>query len=381
VLSLSYLRDQRAIHGNQSLTHRFFTAPPGDNLERPSLLQEVNVVSTGAGGLESYALGAATSFGDLSVGAGLSLHTGDIQLAREERIRITNLVDENGEPRSGIVSDYLMSEGSRWNVSGYSLNVGVLWKATPWLSLGAVYRGGWSSEEPYEVTYRMTGYDRTLIPDGRYFDLALSATEPAKVRFPDAFGGGFAIRPIPPFTLAFDVTWTRWSEGVITNLPLVVRAGPRPECPPSCLEAVVADISYPSEALASADLQRDQLALRFGAEYVFRPGRLIFPLRAGVYRLPSIAPLYADRISETGRSFDTDPETDFVGMTAGIGIVMPIGTSSRLLFDVAGIIERADSGWRQRVSLDTTPAEISLTSTSDRSVTNRRLVASLIIYF
>jgi hypothetical protein len=376
--SLSYLRDQRAVRGRGPLVIRYFQAPPGEPAEQPVGLEEIDEHVSGAGGLDSFALGLATSFGSLHVGAAVHYHRGDVRLSSEDRVRFTSLVDEAGEPSVGVRSDYVESEASTWPVRAFSVNLGALWKPLTWLSVGAAYRSGWTSAEPYALHYRTVGYDESLIPDGRYFDLSTTVTERVELRFPDSFGGGVAVRPVPPLTVSFDATWTRWSEARINGVPYVERVS-GPECPPECLVVSQEDILYPSEAPAESNLQRDQLALRLGAEYVFRPGRIVVPLRAGVYRLPAIAPLFADRIGDTGLHFDTDPETDFTGLTAGIGVVMPIGGSARLLLDLAAIVETAESGWRQTQEVD--DAGATLTSTADRSIRNRRIVASAIVYF
>ncbi len=386
-LALAYTKQGRSGESSQDIYFRDSSNFPNlpDLVERPYGQGEIAATITGSGGLDIISLGIATGFlSKLFLGASVNYFRGEVATTGEARFRGASLRDESGAPHYLLTSDYIESDFSNLPIKGLSANLGILYKPSAWLSAGLVYRSGWSSTENHLYRLRNRGYDRDLYPDGRVYDITLTSNESSTIEFPQSFGAGIAVRPYTPLTLSVDVTWTQWSRGKITNFPRAVQTCANPECTEGKLVFVYGDVAYPSESPREANLQEDQVALRLGAEYVFRPGRVLVPVRVGAYRTPAIAPLFSDRVlSADQRVFDTDPHTPFTGLTAGVGVVLPVGTETRLLVDFAGVVEDAASGWNMDVSLTSMNGEVIGRSqrTSSRQVTNKRFIGSLILYF
>jgi long-chain fatty acid transport protein len=105
--------------------------------------------------------------------------------------------------------------------------------------------------------------------------------------------GGIAFKPIPEFTLTFDVQWTQWSK--LDEIVLT-------------LEDQVWNVILEEEDAKLAFRWKDKAQIRFGAEYWLSPK---FALRAGYYYDPGPAP------DETRNILL--PVTDFNSIAGGIG--------------------------------------------------------------
>jgi hypothetical protein len=147
-----------------------------------------------------------------------------------------------------------------------AFNLGVLWRATDRVSLGAVYRYGPSF-----------GFDvRSIAGD----DSQVFASERANFDLPDVAGVGIAVRPTEELSVSFEYNRVSYSD--LGDDPVSVFANP-----PSVMAKLRA---------ADAD------EFRAGAEYVFAGLRYPLALRGGVWRDP------AHRVTHILGDLEDDPD-------------------------------------------------------------------------
>lgn len=167
---------------------------------------------------------------------------------------------------------------------GIGATLGVQFRPNARLSFGAVLRTA--------STLKFRG-------SATIANLALLGTNSASdmqrdVTWPMGIAAGAAVVPLDGLTLTADIQWTQWSK----------------------IQSIATTYVDPTwEALMTADGRtvlpmawQDTLQIRFGAEYLLRPG---FALRAGFYVDPSAAPDKTMNILL--------PNYDFKGITLGAG--------------------------------------------------------------
>ena len=203
-----------------------------------------------------------------------------------------------------------------FDLSGFSFNAGAIAQPSEKLNLGLVVK----TRLHADVTLGRTRADFTSQPEGLPDLVTVNAfsSDAVSLDLPGAIGFGFSWRPASPLTLSADYTRTYWSRARIHNYftlppgdggadlipsPSDCTVEPRPA---SCPE-VFASLPFPSLVEGS---QNDTGEIHLGAEYVFIPGRVKVPVRAGYVAATQY------RRQQRGLSARYD------GLTAGVGIVV-----------------------------------------------------------
>lgn len=219
-----------------------------------------------------------------------------------------------------------------FRLSGWNLNLGLIWSPIEQLNLAAVYKTRFRAS----VDLERSRVDLVTPPSSNQFE-----SSDINLAFPAAFGVGASWRPTTPLTLSADYSRTQWSRGRIYNyftLPITPDTQQR-----------YAILPFPT--LGDEARQRDAEQLRAGVEYVLILGRLKLPLRAGCF---------ADR-----QLFATfNPETQlrdkipvYQGYAAGTGISV-----GRLLLDLAWVHQRGHQLEADLEADDPTPRDTSFRS-------------------
>ncbi|MEO6326366.1 MAG: hypothetical protein ABIT01_17460 [Thermoanaerobaculia bacterium] len=363
---ISYARNARPLNATESTRTDFFDRPGGTNLA-PDLSD--STVSS-FGGYDSIGLGFGTGFDEkLYIGFTVNYWTGSTSTSTETRFR--SLVNAPGGGQA-VFADFTTETFDEQRYNGLSASVGILVKPSSKFSVGLTYRGGWSGSDVYESRFDQHGvYTFDPAQQPLPFRASGAQTSNGTLSWPGTLGGGFAFRPIEALTLALDGSITQWGQASISRVPTARYDGnctvaAVTNCPITFTES---SVKFPSQVGDSSVEQNNQTAFRFGVEYVLRPGNLIIPLRAGAYRIRTIAPLYDES--------DQDPDVNFNGVTAGIGFAFPLGNGS-LLFDAAGVFDRASTNRNSDVVVDRV---VTQRLTGDRKVTNSRFIGSIIYRF
>lgn len=352
----SYTRNVRPLDANFSYRLNFFNQPGGTDLG-PDLFDTSYDAS---GGYDSAGLAFASSIGDkLYIGTSLNWWFGGTTLD------ITEKYVSKGTGNVTLI-DSTQTRHDSLDVSGLSANVGLLFKPSDKVSLGLVYRGGFSGTEKEASTFRSTGVFRNNQGQMVPFTNASSVEFDSTLNWPATIGGGIAVRPVDVFTIAFDGSYTFWSDSYLNRL--VTACGDADGCFNDFVRFPSLSARFPE--------QNDQTALRVGLEYVLRPGSITLPVRAGAYRVRTIAPFYS-----VG---DTEPGTWFTGFSAGLGLAIPAGNVN-VIFDVGATFDRASSTAGNYVgtfqNTDGSTTDLPVTQTGERKVANTRVVSSLIVRF
>lgn len=242
------------------------------------------------------------------------------------------------------------------SLRAFNANLGMLLKFRR-VSLGATARlpftGDYDLAETGTITQQETGRATATIP--------LDNDARARMRWPRALGAGIALRPFSKLTLSADVSKAYWSRAVIEDVPSGALLTP-------ASADAYADRNFFDLDVAAQTSTRDTLQWRAGAEFLITTSRVIFPVRAGVYRDRS--PI-SDLSNDEGREIE--------GLTAGIGL-----NFSSFVLDVG--FERRKSAGTVGLRLSRTPTTTGPTTgatlgLSSENVREDRFVASLIYRF
>lgn len=370
---LSYARNARPLNGTEDLRFDYFDRPGGTDFA-PDIY---NTKVSSFGGYDSFGIGFGTGFDEkFYIGFTVNYWTGSTSTSTDSHVRFFVNNPAGGQ---SLFGDFNTQTFDEQRYSGLSASVGILVKPTPKLSIGLTYRGGWAGSDVYQSKFSQAGFytfnvtqGSTTTPQYLPFRSSASQTSNGTLTWPDTVSGGIAFRPVEALTLALDGSTTQWHRSSISRLPVSASTGNCTfgtdnvlNCPVGFTEVAV---PFPSQTTDDALEQNNQIAFRFGVEYVLRPGSLILPLRAGIYRIKTIAPLY-----ETA---DQDPDVNFDGITAGLGLVLPFGNGS-LLFDAAAVFDKASTSRSFDRVLETGRVRL----TGDREVKNSRYIGSLIYRF
>jgi long-subunit fatty acid transport protein len=237
------------------------------------------------------------------------------------------------------------TQESDYDLSGWNVNLGLIWSPHPDLNVGAVFKTPFTGDvvltksrvDSQEVTPPVP--PRTNEASSPDPDLGLG---PVTLELPAAVGLGVSWRPRSRLTVSADYTYSYWSKGKIHNfftLPQPV-AGATPTPYPT--------LPYPT--LDPSVSQHDTEQVRGGVEFVFILGRVKVPVRAGAF---SDGQYIED-------FYKTAPR--FTGFSAGTGLAI-----GPLLVDFAYIRE---SGRYQAAAA---------TPSTTVSVHGQRFVASAIL--
>ncbi|HEY7410055.1 MAG TPA: hypothetical protein VII13_04910 [Vicinamibacteria bacterium] len=272
--------------------------------------RDIRIEIDSSGGFDAVSLGAGVHLGrGVRLGASLNRWVdGHAQ-------RLVRFVERRGE------------QTLDFGISGWNVNLGVIVSPTESLNIGAVLK------TPFDASVAMQRYrvDRFSTGDDESTDIvSLNSwrSDAVVVEMPGALGLGVSWRPRSTLTLSADYTRTNWSEGRILNFFTLAPSPPEgpPPRPPESGDTYPV-LPYPS----LQGEQADTVQFRGGAEYVFRTGGLLLPVRVGAF---------TDRQHFRPGEDDVRREAPvFYGFTAGTGVIV-----GPLLFDVAYVYEKGDYG-------------------------------------
>lgn len=367
---VSYSRNARPLDADANYRIDFFTKPGGVN-QGPDYY-DIAVRSTG--GYDSIGVGLGSGFDDkLYIGFTLNYWYGKTTTTYDQVFRSV-FVQGSGTTE---LSNYRLEIESERRLSGLSANVGILFKPVSQLSIGLVYRGGWSGESNGKSRLTAAGSDTFAFSDGSTKFVQFRGTggldSDTTLAWPSTIGGGITFRPIDPLTIALDASGTFWKRSFSNSTPRLASG-----CHGTLVNGVVnctfdfasTDLEFPSLADVGTVDQNTQSAFRAGVEYVIRAGSLVVPLRVGAYRIKTIAPIYGNG--------DTDPGAFFTGFTGGLGFAVPVGGGS-ILFDAAAVFDKASTSINNLKQ--TADSGAYAVKTGDREVKNTRYIGSLIYRF
>jgi long-subunit fatty acid transport protein len=204
---------------------------------------------------------------------------------------------------------------TEFRLSAWNTNLGAIVTPSEQLSLGAVFKTGFSADvELDRQRVDVIAADPALVTanDHSRDDLVLD--------FPAAAGAGVSFRPLSNFTASLDYTRSFWSKGRIHNFFTLPRTGiPEETEDPIDGPNFFPDLPYPT--LVDPE-QQDTEQVRVGLEYVVIRGGLKVPVRVGYFNERQ----YFRSIAGSAPRFD--------GLTAGAGIIV-----GRVLFDAAYVYE------------------------------------------
>jgi long-subunit fatty acid transport protein len=195
---------------------------------------------------------------------------------------------------AGFPFDYRTSSHDRFSFSGFNANMGILWNATPKLTLGAVFKAPFTAD----LKHKHRSSASFIFPTNPALDNTASDSFRAKehLDMPMSYGIGFAYRFSDELTVSADIYRTEWQHFVLKD-----SAG-RKASPISGLPITESDVKPTHQ-------------VRIGAEYLLIKPKYIIPLRAGLFYDPAPA--------------EGSPD-DFFGFTLGSGIAY-----GRFIFDIA----------------------------------------------
>lgn len=196
-----------------------------------------------------------------------------------------------------------------FDLSGWNVNLGVIWTPVESLNLGAV------GKTPFTGGVALTKKRTDFLDEGTTTNFFTS--DDVTLDFPGALGAGFSWRPRSAMTVSGDYTRTFWSTARIHNFFTLP-----PEGEPKAPNDVFDTLPYPD--LTATD-EADTEQIRLGVEYVLIRGRVKLPFRLGYF---------SDR--QSFRAADGDPPR-FDGLTAGTGVL-----AGPVLLDFAYIYESGE---------------------------------------
>jgi len=210
-------------------------------------------------------------------------------------------------------------QNSDFRISGWNVNLGLIW--SPWesLNLGAVFKTGLTADASLQrsrVDFFQSTVDGSVVQTTNAY-----GRDDLTIRIPGAAGVGASWRPRSNLTISLDYTRARWSTGQIHNFFTLPRTEPdQPPPTPKPPNDFFPSLPYPT--LIKDVEQQDTSQLRAGVEYVVIKNRLKWPIRAGYFT--------------DGQYFQaaTGGAPTFHAFTVGTGLIV-----GPFLFDVAYLHE------------------------------------------
>ena len=246
------------------------------------------------------------------------------------RLRVGGALNRwfNGYTQSRFRSGTLLARGAtrqeiEYELSGWNLNLGIIWSPTDSLNLGLVGKTPFTGD--LRLRRERTDWF-TFVATPEQTTRNGPAVRDARLELPGAFGAGASWRPRSALTVSADYTRTLWSDGRLKGYFLLPQREPGKDPPAPALQQ---DLPYPAlddfETVGGVPRPRqfDTAQFRFGVEYVVLGTRVKVPLRAGVF---------------TDRQYFADGSGQppvFVGFSVGTGVIL-----GPVLFDVAYVREQ-----------------------------------------
>jgi long-subunit fatty acid transport protein len=169
---------------------RTFTATPTGGGSPGTITQLVNQ----KGGVDLYSIGLG---GELSsrilAGASINVWNGAWSFGSLSR-RVDSGTD---------TFDSLISQSNAFR--GLNANLGLIWRLD-WLKLGLVYRS------PFNAQYTTSDAYTSTDPQTGLLDQTSTPSQVLTIRWPETFGYGLAVRPMPRLLLTTDWSYTPWSR-------------------------------------------------------------------------------------------------------------------------------------------------------------------------
>lgn len=181
------------------------------------------------------------------------------------------------ESYSVIEQKYWIDEGTRlfkdkidMDISGISVDFGILIRIFGKLNLGFIYKPGFEAAIDYSnlAEYTVETEDYSFHQQG-------STSGKGKIVLPSSFGMGISFYPMKNLLFSLDYMRTDWSGGKIKDYSRANSAGGVSE---------KQELRYPSFKLPDICEQLDSQQLRFGAEYKLKIKGITIPLRAGIFK-------------------------------------------------------------------------------------------------
>ena len=318
VVSINY---QRLYDFNRSFDYRYDYASEGLDLKQHKDFSQDGYV--GALGLAA----AIEITPDFSLGATLNIWTDQLLWKNEWRENFT----EHGVGMLGgvpITIDTRIHD-KYYQFRGINANLGLLWKITRNLTMGAVVKTPFTADLRHEFIYEQTqtlGGTPTVLP-------SIYQKEDVELDMPWSYGIGFAWRFSDVFSMDIDVHRTDWSEYI--------------------LEDDQGNKFSPIDGRPKHQSHvKDTTQVRIGGEYLFirQKKNMVIPIRAGFFYDPEPS--------------EGSPE-DFYGFAVGTGIAY-----KGFIFDVA-------YQFRWGNDVDTGNS----ISTSEADITQHTILTSIIVHF
>lgn len=149
--------------------------------------------------------------------------------------------------------------------TGFGFNIGAIYEATDWISVGGVYKRNAS----FDVTER---YTAIFQPKNTAATRTVSTTQILRLKVPDTIGAGVSITPAEDVLINFDIQRVQYSD---------------------LLDDFVITLSGISQKPVPEEFTVDNATeLHVGAEYMIPYEDWLFAVRAGVYTDPEHAIVY-----------------------------------------------------------------------------------------
>lgn len=199
---------------------------------------------------------------------------------------------------------------------GFNFNLGMLWSLNELLTIGAVYKSGFTGEMNHHYKFDSVGTSMGTT----LFTTNVETDEKVKLQLPTSYGVGVALRFSDEFTLAFDVYRTEWGEYTFRD------SSGNETSPLSGAPKTEANIKPTTQ-------------LHVGAEYLYFGNSIIVPLRGGLFLDP-----------EPGDGGRTE---NYYGFALGSGLVY-----KNYVFDVSYRYRKADGVSGDTVGIPNTTVDV-----------------------
>jgi len=225
---------------------------------------DYHLKSTGEGGYDVISLTlAAEIFKNFRVGVVINRWFNGFSLPVEEAYAYSV------ENYYGLTADWneSLKDTLQFEISGYSLSVGLLYKISETINIGFVYKSRFQGNLDYSNEAQFhNSYDGA--------SLSGSYSGRGEIYLPPAFGAGIALNLTDNLLISFDYMKTLWSEGKIKDYARANSSGGVPS---------TEEFLYPT--MQSPDLyeQLDTQHYAAGLEYQAKIKKITFPLRAGLF--------------------------------------------------------------------------------------------------
>jgi hypothetical protein len=180
--------------------------------------------------------------------------------------------------------------------TGFFVNGGVMLRFGEFLSVGGVYKLRPKFDELEWRVVDRRGED--------VVDPAITAQDTFTFKIPDAFGGGFAVRPHELFTISVDALVNKYSQIAANDALVFTRSAGR-------------------QALSADDYVADDgVDIHAGAEYILFMGTTPLALRAGAAQIAASNTYYIGSDPIERQLWGTEPEDATLQFSAGLGTVL-----------------------------------------------------------